>query len=252
MKNILRKTIYSYDFLLFIFVKIKSLFYKYKSQSNEASIIESLCEKYNINKNYLEIGFSPWEFNCSSLAKANKGVIIDANKTNTKIGKWLLKKAKIICEFIDLDNIDKLIKDINFPINIISLDIDGNDYYIMERLFKLNSSMIVCEYNPAFHLRPITIPYKKDFDRTKEHKEWVYYGCSLKAWEIIMKKNDFSLVSISSSGVNAFFVKNNLIKNKNEILNPEKDFVDYDWPDNKTHEDIWNKMNYKNFITIKN
>lgn len=250
MRTYLKKLLYQFDFLLYIFVKIKSIFYKASSQSDESKILDKLIEKFNLKKNFLEIGFSPWEYNCSNISNFNKGYIIDANKVNIKIGKWLLKNTLFICEFIDLDNIEEIIKKINININILSLDIDGNDYYIMEKLIKLDPSLIICEYNPAFHLRPITTVYKKHFDRTKEHKDWLYYGCSIKSWEIFMKKNGYSMVAISKSGVNVFFVKDQFMINKNEIINPENSFIDYDWPEGESHIDQWKKIKDMKFKVV--
>ena len=251
IKKIIKKIIYSTNVSLFIFVKIKRLLINPVSQSNEGQVLDELVKKYKINKNYLEIGFSPWEYNCSTISDKNEGIIIDANKENIKIGGWIIKKAKLICEFIDLDNIEKILKKINLNINILSLDIDGNDFYIMEKLIKLNPSLIICEYNPAYALRPITSIYKKNFDRTKEDKDWLYYGCSIKAWEILMKKNEYSMIAISDSRVNVFFIKNNLIIDKSEIITPEDDFVDYDWPEEMGNGvDMWNKIKHKQYKLI--
>ena len=250
MKTFLKKILYKFDILLFTFVKLKKIFYKQSSQSNESEILERLIEKFNLKKNFLEIGFSPWEFNCSSILNNNEGYIIDANKVNIKIGKWLFKKIIFFCEFIDLDNIEKIIEKINLNIDILSLDIDGNDYYVMEKLIKLDPSLIICEYNPAFHLRPITTVYKKNFDRTKENEDWLYYGCSIKSWEIFMKKNGYSMVAISSTGVNVFFVKNHFITDKVEIIKPEKSFIDYNWPNDESHIDQWEKIKDMKFKTV--
>tara|TARA_B100000575_G_scaffold172467_1_gene138163 strand:+ start:347 stop:1102 length:756 start_codon:yes stop_codon:yes gene_type:complete len=250
MKDFITKLIYKNNFILYIYIKIKKFFYKPNSQSNESSIVVKLIEKYKINGNFLEIGFSPWEYNCSKITDRFEGLIIDADSTNIKIGKWLYKKTKFLNEFIHLDNINKIIKNINFKVEILSLDIDGNDYYIMEKLIFLNPSIIICEYNPTFYTRPITIKYRKDFDRTKASKNWVYYGCSLKGWELFMKKNNYSMIKISNSGVNVFFIKDNLLKKKDVALSAEKNFIDYNWPDDKTHEYYWNKIKDMEFIKI--
>ena len=248
-KNILKKVIYSNDITKYLFVKLKIIFFKPNSQSNESEIITHLINKFNINKIFLEIGFSPWEFNCADIVKENSGYIIDADNENIKIGKWMFSKINFIHEFIDLENIDRILSKINQKIDILSLDIDGNDYYIMKRLLILNPSLIICEYNPAYHLRPICSIYKKDFDRTKEQDQWLYYGCSIKGWEILMKKNGYLPVAISNSGVNVFFIKENLINETKDVIDINKSFVDYNWPDNLTHEDQWEKiknMDYKN------
>ena len=90
-----------------------------------------------------------------------------------------------------------------------------------------------------------------NFDRTKEQDQWLYYGCSIKGWEILMKKNGYLPVAISNSGVNVFFVKESLIKEKKDIIDIDNSFVDYNWPNNLTHEDQWVKiknMNYNNIV----
>ena len=56
-KNILKKVIYSNDIAKYLFVKLKIIFFKPKSQSNESEIITHLINKFNINKIFLEIGF---------------------------------------------------------------------------------------------------------------------------------------------------------------------------------------------------
>lgn len=250
-KKYIKKIIYSTDFLLFVFCKIKFFLFSPKSQSNESKIILKLIKKYKIkNLNFLEIGFSPWEFNCCSILNANKSLIIDANNLNIKIGKWILKKTNFILKFLDLENINKVLKNINFPINILSLDIDGNDYYLMKKLLILNPSLVVCEFNPIFFTRPISSVYKKNFDRTKESDDWIYYGCSLKGWEIIMKKYNYSLVSISKSGVNAFFVKNFLIKNNNDIIKSKTFFKNFNYPKKLYHKIHWPKIKNKKFKKI--
>lgn len=250
LKKYIKKIFYTYDFTKFIFNKIKYLFLNPKSQSNESKILNNLINKFEIKKNFLEIGFGPWEFNCSDIIDKNNGYIIDANTENIKIGKWLYKNSIFINKFIDLDNISEIIETINKRIDILSLDIDGNDYYIMEKLFKLNPSLIICEYNSAYHLRPISSLYKKNFDRIKENSQMLYFGCSLKGWEILMKKNGYYPVAISDSGVNAFFMKDSLIKNKKDIINIDNSFTDYDWPNNETHKDQWEKIKNLNFKHI--
>lgn len=250
LKKYIKKIFYTYDFTKFIFNKIRYLFFNPKSQSNESKILNNLINKFEIKKNFLEIGFSPWEFNCSDIIDKNNGYIIDANTENIQIGNWLYKNSIFINKFIDLDNISEIIETINKRIDILSLDIDGNDYYIMEKLFKLNPSLIICEYNSAYHLRPISSLYKKKFDRIEENNEMLYFGCSLKGWEILMKKNGYYPVSISESGVNAFFVKDSLIKNKKDIIDIDNSFKDYNWPNNETHKDQWEKIKNLNFKHI--
>ena len=54
-------------------------------------------------------------------------------------------------------------------IGILSLDIDGNEYWFLEKLIDLRPDMIICEFNIAFGLLTISIPYHPNFDYTKAH-----------------------------------------------------------------------------------
>ena len=81
--------------------------------------------------------------------------------------------------FAGYQNINKLIKDLKVPknIGILSLDIDGIDFWILKEIKDLNPSIIICEFNPLFGKhKSITVPYKKNFIRKKEHSSNLYFG----------------------------------------------------------------------------
>ncbi len=52
-------------------------------------------------------------------------------------------------------------------LGVLSIDIDGNDFWFLKKLVKLKSAIIVIEYNSKFSQIMISLPYEKDFDRTK-------------------------------------------------------------------------------------
>lgn len=79
-------------------------------------------------------------------------------------------------------------------IDILSIDIDGNDYYIFEDLEVLRPRLILCEYNP-------TIPAHLDLRATYDN----YMGCSVAALERIAKNKGYNLVAITET--NCFFVR---------------------------------------------
>ena len=68
--------------------------------------------------------------------------------------------------------------------------------------------------------------------------------------EILMKKYDYSMIKISNSGVNVFFIKNALLKLDDKVLTAEKNFVDYDWPNQEKHDEQWNKIKHMDFENI--
>ena len=112
------------------------------------------------------------------------------------------------------DNINKVVNySDSSEIDFFSLDIDGNDYWILESLDLSKIKVICCEYNHWLG-RDVkkTVPYNPDHIYFKEG----YYGASLSAINDLLEKKGFDLVAVESSGTNAFFVNkkfsNNFIK----------------------------------------
>ena len=97
-------------------------------------------------------------------------------------------------EFITKDNVNNIIKRIKVPkkLGLLSLDIDGVDYWVLKELSVLDPSIIICEYNSLFgQKKSVTVPYKKNYIRTVEHYSNLYYGASIKAFINLMKKRNF-------------------------------------------------------------
>ena len=75
---------------------------------------------------------------------------------------------------VNKDNINKFLKenlDSSFKdVGLLSIDIDGVDYWILEQINVIKPSVIVCEYNSIFgDVYKISVPYDENFERTKKH-----------------------------------------------------------------------------------
>jgi hypothetical protein len=91
-------------------------------------------------------------------------------------------------------------------VELLSLDLDGNDYWVGECLDFTGIQIIVVEYNPLFgHLYPVTIPRDDHFDRSSAHFSWLYYGSSLRAWLYLLSDRGFTFLGTNRVGNNAFF-----------------------------------------------
>ena len=131
-------------------------------------------------------------------------------------------------EFVTKENINSVVKKLNVPkkIGLLSLDIDGVDYWVLKKLSVLEPSIIICEYNSLYGLnKPITVPYKTDFDRSKEHYSNLYYGASIQAFIELMKSKQYFLLGTNSAGNNAFFMKNKFLKEANKAIVEKKIFT---------------------------
>jgi hypothetical protein len=112
--------------------------------------------------------------------------------------------------FITRENINELIgsSGLGPEIDLLVIDLDGNDYYIWEALTAVNPRVVVIEYNATF--RPphkVVQEYKADhvWDSTN------YFGSSLAALEEMGRKKGYCLVGCNYTGIDAFFVRQDLV-----------------------------------------
>lgn len=116
-----------------------------------------------------------------------------------------------VARFITTDNIDAIITDAGFggDIGVLSVDIDGNDYWVWEAISCVNPHVVVAEYNSAFgDLQPLTIPYSPDFYRTSADPSNLYYGASIRALEHLANTRGYTMIGCNGAGTNVFFVRN--------------------------------------------
>jgi hypothetical protein len=192
--------------------------FKVFSQFGEDGIIQYLVEKLKIkNKTFVEFGVENYEeSNTRFLLENNnwKGLIIDSSQKNINYIKnqsyfW---RNEIMVEnsFIDKENINETISKNKFAgeIGLLSIDIDGNDYWIWDAINVIDPIIVICEFNARLgYEQALSIPYNKDFDRTKKHYSNIYYGASLNALYKLGKKKNYVLLGTNKNGNNAFFIK---------------------------------------------
>lgn len=119
-------------------------------------------------------------------------------------------RLKCVNAFIYTDNIDALIGD-NSPrgeIDLLSVDIDGNDYHVWEAIRCIDPRVVVFEYNAKFR-PPIAycMPYAPQHRWAADDR----FGVSLTYLEQGLHKRGYALVGCNASGANAFFVRQDLV-----------------------------------------
>lgn len=224
------------------------------SQFGEDGIISWLSHQIpDIKKVFLEIGTQDyWESNTRFLiqSKSWEGYLIEASTSYVKkIKKQSLywkKNLTAINEFVNCENINvitqKELKSNN--LGLFSLDIDGNDYWILKEV-EVEADLMVCEYNPIFgDLYELTIPYEKNFNREKKHFSNLFFGCSIKALIELMKKKNYTFLGTNSQGMNAFFVNKKKIKYLDDKIDQKKIF----FPMIREGREKDKSLNYKNVI----
>ena len=144
-----------------------------------------------------------------------RGLVMDSSEDNIRAIKsqdisWkhdlTTKRA-----FIDCDNINSLITDSGFhgDIGLLSIDIDGNDYWVWKAIDAVRPAIVVSEYNAVLgDLHELTAPYQADFDRSRAHYSNQYFGASIRALTALAVAKGYTFVGTTSTGCNAFFVRN--------------------------------------------
>jgi hypothetical protein len=191
------------------------------SQWGEDGIIQHLIRHIAVPRNiFVEFGVENYlESNTRFLLTNNNwaGLVIDGSAKSIEFIKrdeihWR-HNLKAEHSFITRDNICDLIRrnGITGEIGLLSIDIDGNDYWVWEAIDAVVPSIVVIEYNARFGPdRAVTIPYDAGFVRTIAHHSNVYFGASLAALCLLGKRKGYSFVGCNTAGNDAFFVRSDL------------------------------------------
>lgn len=192
------------------------------SQWGEDGIIQYLVRQLPvIEGSFVEIGVGDYaESNTRFLLVKNnwRGLIVDAGVSHiqfvTESGLRWRHHIEPISIFITRENVNHVLSEAGFNggIDLLSLDIDGNDYWILDALEGVRPKIIVAEYNSLFGSeRRVSIPYDPSFRRQTAHYSSLYYGASLGAIAGLMDDRDYALIGANSAGNNAFFLRREFV-----------------------------------------
>lgn len=179
------------------------------SQNGEDGILEAIFAMIGTtNKFYVEFGAEDGiQTNTRYLMKRKgwTGLLMDGGHDDPTIN---LHK-----EFITVENIEGLFAKYGVPgeFDLLSVDIDGNDYWVWKAIVNYRPRAVVIEYNA--HLAPgesKTIPYDPTFSWDKTD----YYGASLAALKKLGEEKGYALLGTDRHGVNAFFILRELTEGR--------------------------------------
>ena len=206
------------------------------SQWGEDGIIQFLIKNVPINRKiFIEFGVQDYtESNTRFLLINNNwsGLVIDGGLEEIAYIKndpiYWQYNLKAVNSFITKNNINQIFLEngIQGEIGLLSVDIDGNDYWVWQAIDCINPAIVVSEYNFRFGAtKAVTVPYDAGFVRTKAHYSNIYYGASLKALGLLATKKGYNFVGCNSAGNNAFFVRKDLKPDSLKELTPEEGYV---------------------------
>jgi hypothetical protein len=206
------------------------------SQWGEDGILQHLLRHVAVSKKiFVEFGVENYtESNTRFLLLNNNwsGLVIDGSSKNIDFIKsdeiYWRHNLKAEHAFVARETINDVIcrNGISGEIGLLSIDIDGNDYWVWEAIDVVLPSVVVAEYNARFGpQRAVTVPYDAGFVRSKAHYSNVYYGASLAAFCLLGRRKGYSFVGCNMAGNNAFFVRSELRPPSLPELTPAEGFV---------------------------
>lgn len=192
--------------------------FKVFSQFEEDGLLLACIAALNLkSKTALEIGSN----NCVNSNIANLvlnhnwlGCFIDGDDSNLQIGRKFYRKAlgnwnpqpQFKMAFVTAENINRIISefDDSNQISVLSIDIDGNDYWVWKAIDVIKPSIVIIETHVEFGLNNIVVPYDANYQYPGKHPH--YHGASPVAMQQLGASKGYKLVGANTLGFNQIYV----------------------------------------------
>ena len=188
--------------------------FRLSSQNQEDGLTLALLQEAGATcRRFVEIGAGLSGGNSGVLARELgwAGLMVDGHEAHmAQVGRRF-PTVTAVAAWVTRENVDELIASRGFggEVDLFSLDLDGNDYWIWEAMTACTPRVVVLEYNSMFGPdRAVTVPYDAAFDRRRHHS--TYYGASLAALTRLSARKGYRLVAVEPTGVNAFFLRDDV------------------------------------------
>ena len=189
------------------------------SQNDEDGIIEEIFDRIGTDsKIFVEFGVGNGLENNSHylLHKGWEGLWIEGGESACREIAIRFRPAikngqlTVYNQFITKDNIDTMISGFvdGRNVDFLSIDIDGNDYYVWDAIRSISPRVVCIEYNGKF---PPNHVWSQAYNENHVWDGSDWHGASLKALEKLGREKGYTLVGTNLTGVNAFFVRDDLV-----------------------------------------
>jgi len=185
------------------------------SQNGEDGVLAEIFRRIGAGgRTFVEIGASPNEANSVFLADARgwSGTFVEASEPEFRdlsVKYATNARVRVLQSFVTPANAEDVAARAGPPgrLDLLSIDIDGNDYWVWKGLAGLRPRVVVIEYNA--HLAPADVHVHPYADAAWNGTS--YFGASLGAMVQLGHELGYRLVHLDLSGINAFFVDESLI-----------------------------------------
>jgi len=190
------------------------------SQNQEDGMIQEVFRRIGTTDHvFAEIGVGDGIENNTAflLSQGWRGFWIDANaamlKTVADRSDIDDSCLRTLASFVTRENISKSFEKLGVQkeFDLLSIDIDQNTYYVWEGLHQFRPRLVIVEYNGVI---PPYVDWKVRYDPRRTFDGTINSGASLKAFEVLGRRFGYCLIGCDYLGVNAFFVRADLVDNK--------------------------------------
>jgi hypothetical protein len=186
------------------------------SQNGEDGMIREIFRRIGTtNRVFVEIGVDSAENNTAFLLSQGwTGLWVDGHPRVHDLAKGRADLQggclKTHAGFVTRENAAGILQKYELPeeFDVLSLDIDQNTFHLWEALGSFRPRAVVVEYNASL---PADLDWKVRYSPERVWDGSVNFGASLKAFELLGGTLGYSLVGCDFFGINAFFVRNDLL-----------------------------------------
>ena len=216
--------------------KLSNSEFRVFSQWGEDGIIQFLLRRINVDcRTFVEFGVEDYRESNTRFLLVDRnwsGLVADCDRESIRRVQrsrfcWDYD-LRAVHAFISKENVNSILEENGFigEIGLLSIDIDGNDYWVWQAIEVINPILVIVEYNHRFGKNAaVTIPYDRNFDRSKAHPSMIYFGASLAALRLLGNQKGYAFVGCNSNGVNAFFVRKDKMPDDLRESSAEEGFV---------------------------
>jgi len=143
-----------------------------------------------------------------------QGLMIDVNAEHLASVRARFSRAQItaVNACVTRENVNDLVQQAGFAeeVDLLSIDIDGMDYWVWDALSVVEPRLVILEYNALFGLdHAVTVPYDATFDRARLSGvlRKRYFGASLPAFVRLGREKGYRLVAVEPMALNAVFLR---------------------------------------------
>lgn len=147
------------------------------------------------------------------------GLFIDGNSKAIERGRHFFTRHHnlngeppvFVESMITAENINELIRSAGFEgeIGLLSIDIDGNDYWVWKAIDVVQPQVVIIETHNEFGLNDIIVPYDPNYFYPGKHPD--YHGASPIAMTKLANHKGYRLVGSNDLGFNFIYLRNDLL-----------------------------------------